>query len=150
MVDGGALLPGNPDDGNDSGPEDDYALQQQSPDTEIRFIGVTYEELASMDLEKLRDVMERSLLPYMSEAGDAADLQRLVEMRDGVRMTRRNNFRFAHNLTESIEKERIRMALSGLARLFRLLDEMIKSGTAATRSPPPTRPQTGQTRQSNV
>ena len=77
-----------------------------------------------MEYVQLEDKINASLIPYFEDI-DSMDREDLESMRNSVKETRKQKFRYTN--TDDIEKIRIQLALSKLARLFRCIDDKIKA-----------------------
>ncbi len=77
-----------------------------------------------MKYSELEGRINANLTPYF-DGIDFMSRGELEGLREAVRETRKQKFRFAD--TDDIEKARIQLALSKLARLFRLVDDKISS-----------------------
>lgn len=53
--------------------------------------------------------------------------EEMIKMREEIKEIRKERFRFSQEITKDISKDRIQLALSHLAKLFRRLDEEIKN-----------------------
>lgn len=93
------------------------------PGDAISYIGVTYSELRDMEYGALEGRINANLIPYF-DGIDFMSRAELENLRESVKEVRRRSFRFAD--TDDIEKARIQLALSKLARLFRLADDKIR------------------------
>lgn len=92
----------------------------------ISFIGVSYEELKSIPIDKLEEEITKNIQPYFERIYQM-DLDEKIKLREDVKQTRKEKFRFSQDITKDIPKERIQLALSHLAKLFRRLDDEIKN-----------------------
>jgi len=93
------------------------------PGGRIPYIGVTYSELRDMEYGALEGRISANLVPYF-DGIDFMGRAELESLRESVKGVRRQSFRFAD--TDDIGKARIQLALSKLARLFRLADDKIR------------------------
>ena len=90
----------------------------------ISFIGVSYDELSSVPMRQLEEKISQNIKPYL-EGIPHMDLDEMIKMREDVKETRKARFRFSQSNTKDIPKDRIQLALSQLARLFRDLNDEI-------------------------
>ena len=91
----------------------------------ISFIDVSYDELNSMPIKELTEKISQNLEQYLDRISNMS-VQEMIEMREDVKETRKQKFRFSQDITSEIPKERIQIALTHLAKLFRKLDDEIK------------------------
>ena len=91
----------------------------------ISFIGVSYDELNSMPIKELEIKISQNIEQYFDRISNMS-IQKMIDMREDVKETRKQKFRFSQNITSEIPKERIQIALTYLAKLFRRLDDEIK------------------------
>ena len=91
----------------------------------ISFIGVSYDELNSMPIKELEIKISQNLDQYFDRISNMS-IQKMIDMREDVKETRKQKFRFSQDITSEIPKERIQIALTYLAKLFRRLDNEIK------------------------
>ena len=91
----------------------------------ISFIGVSYDELSTMPIKELEIKISQNLEQYFGKISNMS-MQKMVEMREEVKETRKQKFRFSQDITSEIPRERIQIALTYLAKLFRKLDDEIK------------------------
>lgn len=91
----------------------------------ISFIGVSYDELNSMPIKELEIKISQNIEQYFDSISNMS-IQKMIDMRDDIKETRKQKFRFSQNITSEIPKERIQIALTYLAKLFRRLDDEIK------------------------
>ncbi len=94
----------------------------------ISFIGISYDELKSSPMVKLEEEIINNIQPYFEKISQM-DLDKKIKLREDVKQTRKEKFRFSQEITKDIPKERIQLALSHLAKLFRILDDEIKNQT---------------------
>ena len=94
----------------------------------ISFIGISYDELKSTPIDKLEGEITKNIQPYFEKISQM-DLDEKIKFREDVKQTRKEKFRFSQEITKDIPKERIQLALSHLAKLFRRLDDEIKIQT---------------------
>ena len=94
----------------------------------ILFIGVSYDELKSNQMDKLEERINKNIKPYFEKISQMS-LDENIKLREYVKQTRKVKFRFSPEITKDIPKERIQLALSHLAKLFRRLDDEIKNQT---------------------
>lgn len=87
-------------------------------DEEIPYIGVSYSDLRDMEYDALRERIRAGLAPHLDRV-DLMGRGELERLRDDVKHTRKYKFRFAHDRTGDIGRDRIQLALAGLAGLFR-------------------------------
>ena len=92
----------------------------------ISFIGVSYYELKSKPMDKLEEKIIKNIKQYYERISQM-DLDEKIKLREDVKQTRKIKFRFSQDITKEIPKERIQLALSYLAKLFRILDDKIKN-----------------------
>lgn len=92
----------------------------------ISFIEVSYEELKSLPFEDLRIKIIQNIKPYFDGIHNMT-FEEIISLREKVKETRKEKFRFSHENTKDISKERIQLALTHLAKLFRKLDDEIKN-----------------------
>ena len=90
----------------------------------ISFIEVSYEDLNSESLNQLEDKIKKNLNPYFEKISTMT-IDEKIKLREEVKQTRKEKFRFSQEKTQDIPKERIQLALSQLARLFRAVDDEI-------------------------
>ena len=90
----------------------------------ISFIEVSYEDLNSESLNQLEDKIKKNLNPYFEKISKMTNDEK-IKLREEVKQTRKEKFRFSQEKTQDIPKERIQLALSHLARLFRAVDDEI-------------------------
>ena len=90
----------------------------------ISFIEVSYEDLNSEPLKQLEDKIKKNLNPYFEKISKMT-IDEKIKLREEVKQTRKEKFRFSQEKTQAIPKERIQLALSQLARLFRAVDDEI-------------------------
>jgi hypothetical protein len=93
----------------------------------IPFIGVSYDDLNSMPIIQLKEIITKNMVPYFEKISQM-DLDEKIKMLEDIKETRKANFRFSQDITRDIQKDRIQIALAQLARLFRRLNEEIKEG----------------------
>ena len=91
----------------------------------ISFIGVSYDELNSMPIKELEIKISQNIEQYFDRISNMS-IQKMIDMREDVKETRKQKFRFSQDITSEIPKERIQIALTYLAKLFRRLDDEIK------------------------
>jgi len=91
----------------------------------ISFIGISYDELNSMPIKELEIKISQNLDQYFDRISNMS-IQKMIDMREDVKETRKQKFRFSQDITSEIPKERIQIALTYLAKLFRRLDNEIK------------------------
>lgn len=91
----------------------------------ISFIGVSYDELRSLPLEDLEIKIAQNIKPYFENISNMT-VSEMVNLRENVKDTRKEKFRFSQETTKNISKERIQLALMYLANLFRKLNCEIK------------------------
>lgn len=91
-------------------------------DEKIAYIGVSHSELRDTEYSELEDRIDANLAPYFGGI-DHMSREDLELLRDAVKETRKQSFRFTD--TDDIEKIRIQLALSRLARLFRLAGDKL-------------------------
>lgn len=91
----------------------------------ISFIRVSYNELAVMDKNYLEKKITENLKPVYENI-HSMNLDQKIKMREDVKNTRKEKFRFSQEITKDIPKDRIQIALTHLAELFRKLDNDIK------------------------
>ena len=91
----------------------------------ISFIEVSYDELNSMPIKELEAKINQNIEQYLDRISNMS-IQKIIEMREDVKETRKQRFRFSQEITSEIPKERIQIALTHLAKLFRKLDDEIK------------------------
>ncbi|QUC64306.1 hypothetical protein NsoK4_07705 [Nitrosopumilus sp. K4] len=91
----------------------------------ISFIDISYEELESLPVVDLEKRIKCRIEPYFERIPNMS-LKEKIKMREDVKNTRKMSFRFSQEITKDIPKERIQMALSYLAKLFRILDIEIR------------------------
>ena len=91
----------------------------------IEFIGVSHHELKAMPIKELEIKIEQNIRPHFEKISSMS-LDQLIDMREEVKDTRKQKFRFSQEITSDISKERIQIALTYLAKLFRKLDDQIK------------------------
>ncbi len=77
-----------------------------------------------MEYVKLEHKIDTKLIPYF-DGVDSMSMQELEDLRESVKQTRKQKFRFTN--TEDIDKIRIQLALSKLAKLFRLINDKINN-----------------------
>ncbi len=94
----------------------------------ISFIEVSYDQLKSSPIDKLEEEITKNIQPYFEKISQM-DLDEKIKLREYVKQTRKEKFRFSQEITKDIPKERIQIALSHLAKLFRRLDDEIKNET---------------------
>ena len=92
---------------------------------DISFIGVSYDELNSMPMNQLEEKITENITPYFEKILYMSK-EEMIKMREEVKETRKERFRFSQESTKDIPKDRIQLALSYLAKLFRRLDDEIK------------------------
>ena len=92
----------------------------------ISFIGVSYDQLNSMPIQQLQEKIAQNMQPYFHKVIGLSQDEK-IKLREQVKETRKMKFRFSQEITKDITKDRIQIALSELAKLFRRLDEDIKS-----------------------
>lgn len=91
----------------------------------IPFIEISYDELRSMPVKELEIKISQNLKKYLDGISNMS-IQEMMEMREDVKETRKQKFRFSQDITSEIPKDRIQIALTNLAKLFRKLDERIR------------------------
>lgn len=91
----------------------------------ISFIGVSYDELNSIPIKELEIKISQNIEQYFDRISNMS-IQKMIDMREDVKETRKQKFRFSQDITSEIPKERIQIALTYLAKLFRRLDDEIK------------------------
>ena len=91
----------------------------------IEFIDVSYDELAFMPVEDLEKKISQNVMSYLDHMSSMS-LSEKIGMREYVKETRKRKFRFSQEKTHDVPKERIQIALSNLAKLFRALNDDIK------------------------
>jgi len=91
----------------------------------IAFIDVTYAEIALMPIEDLDEKIAHNIEAYLDKI-DCLSEDEKISMREKVKDTRKMKFRFSQEITQDIPKDRIQIALSKLAKLFRALNNDIK------------------------
>jgi len=91
----------------------------------IAFIDVTYAEIALMPIEDLDKKIAHNIEAYLDKI-DCLSEDEKISMREKVKDTRKMKFRFSQEITQDIPKDRIQIALSQLAKLFRALNNDIK------------------------
>ena len=91
----------------------------------IEFIDVSYDELACMPVENLEKKISQNVMNYLDQISSMS-LNEKIDMQERVKETRKIKFRFSQEKTHDIPKERIQIALSNLAKLFRVLNDDIK------------------------
>ena len=91
----------------------------------ISFIGVSYDELNSIPIKELEIKISQNIEQYFDRISNMS-IQKMIDMREDVKETRKQKFRFSQDITSEIPKERIQIALTYLAKLFRRLDNEIK------------------------
>lgn len=79
-----------------------------------------------MEYENLECAVDANLKPHLERIKEM-DAEELIRLRNAVKETRRQKFRFAHELTGGIEPVRIQLALARLAALYRAADKRINS-----------------------
>ena len=94
-------------------------------DNPIAFIGVTYADLASMSIEDLDKKITQNIESHLDKIYCLSEDEK-INMREKVKNTRKMKFRFSQEMTQDIPKDRIQIALSQLAKLFRALNNDIK------------------------
>ena len=77
---------------------------------------------------KLEEEVTKNIQPYFEKISQL-NLDEKITLREDVKQTRKERFRFSQEITKDISKERIQLALSHLAKLFRRLDDEIKNQT---------------------
>ena len=92
----------------------------------ISFISISYDELRSLPLEDLEIKIGQSIKPYFENISNMT-VEEMVNLREKIKDTRKEKFRFSQENTKNISKERIQLALMHLAKLFRKLDYEIKA-----------------------
>ncbi|MCV0372436.1 MAG: hypothetical protein K5793_02665 [Nitrosarchaeum sp.] len=90
----------------------------------ISFIDVSYDELNSMPLKALEAKIIENMKLYHAKISSMS-IEQVTKMREDVKETRKQKFRFSQE-TANISKDRIQIALTHLAKLFRKLDDQIK------------------------
>lgn len=93
------------------------------PEGKISYIGVSYHDLGHMEYAELEGRINANLIPYF-DGIEFMSREELERLRDSVKEARRG-FRFTD--TDDIAKIRIQLALGKLARLFRLVDDRIRT-----------------------
>ena len=91
----------------------------------IEFIGISYYELKTIPIKELEIKINQNIKLYFENISNM-NLEQLIDMREEVKNARKQKFRFSQEVTSDIPKERIQIALSYLAKLFRSLDNQIK------------------------
>lgn len=91
----------------------------------IEFVDISYDELAFMPVENLEKKILQNIMNYLDQMSSMS-LSEKIDMREHVKETRKRKFRFSQEKTHDIPKERIQIALSNLAKLFRALNDDIK------------------------
>ena len=91
----------------------------------IEFIGISYYELKTIPIKELEIKINQNIKLYFEKISNM-NLEQLIDMKEEVKNTRKQKFRFSQEVTSDIPKERIQIALSHLAKLFRSLDNQIK------------------------
>jgi len=91
----------------------------------ISFIGVSYDELTSMPLKTLEAKIIENMKHHYANISNM-NIEQITKMREDVKETRKQKFRFSQEITADIPKDRIQLALAHLAKLFRKLDDQIK------------------------
>ena len=91
----------------------------------ISFIGVSYDELNSIPIKELEIKISQNIEQHFDRVSNM-NIQKMIDMREDVKETRKQKFRFSQDITSEIPKERIQIALTYLAKLFRRLDDEIK------------------------
>lgn len=79
-------------------------------------------------MNKLEERITKNIEPYFKKISQM-NLNEKIKLREAVKQTRKEKFRFSQEITKDIPKERIQLALSHLAKLFRRLDDEIKNKT---------------------
>ena len=90
----------------------------------ISFIDVSYDELNSKPIKHLENKIKKNLNPYFEKISKMTNDEK-IKLREEVKQIRKEKFRFSQEKTQDIPKERIQLALSQLARLFRAVDNEI-------------------------
>ena len=90
----------------------------------IAFIDVSYDELSLMPIKNLEEKIAQNIKSYLDGIPQMNNKEK-IDMRELVKETRKMRFRFSQK-TENISKERIQIALTYLAKLFRVLNDDIK------------------------
>ena len=75
-------------------------------------------------MTQLEQKIEENIKSYFEIS--KLNLDEKIKMREDVKKTRKQKFRFSQEITKDIPKDRIQLALSHLAKLFRKLDDEIK------------------------
>jgi hypothetical protein len=75
-------------------------------------------------MEQLKEKISQNINPYIERIPHMG-LDEMTKMREDVKETRKARFRFSQSNTKDIPKDRIQLALSQLARLFRELNDEI-------------------------
>lgn len=91
----------------------------------IAFIGISYYELRILPIKELEIKINQNIKPYFEKVSNMS-LEQLIDMREEVKNTRKQKFRFSQEITSDIPKEKIQIALIHLAKLFRSIDNQIK------------------------
>ena len=91
----------------------------------INFIGVSYDELQNLDYCELETKIKINLALHVESIHfmGVGELKCLLEQ---IKETRKQQFRFSQEFTSKIEKKRIQLALSELAKLFRMVQNELK------------------------
>lgn len=87
----------------------------------ISFIDVSYDELNSKPIKHLENKIKKNLNPYFEKISKMTNDEK-IKIREEVKQIRKEKFRFSQEKTQDIPKERIQLALSQLARLFRAFE----------------------------
>ena len=91
----------------------------------IEFIGVTYQEIALTPIENLNKKIAQNIEVHLDKIHCLSKDEK-ISMREKVKDTRKMKFRFSQEMTQDIPKNRNQIALSQLAKLFRVLNDDIK------------------------
>lgn len=75
---------------------------------------------------KLEEMIRKNIKPYFEKISQMS-LDEKIKLQEDVKAIRKIKFRFSHEITKDIPKERIQLALSYLAKLFRRLNDEIKN-----------------------
>ena len=97
----------------------------------IAFIDVSYDDLAFMPIENLEKKITQNVKNYLDQVPSMRPEEK-IDMREHVKETRKRKFRFSQEKTQDIPKERIQIALSNLAKLFRILNDDIRKHESST------------------
>ena len=79
-----------------------------------------------MPIGQLQEKILQNMQPHFDKITRLSQDEK-IKLREQVKETRKMKFRFSQEITKDIPKDRIQIALSELAKLFRRLDEDIKS-----------------------